>query len=60
MSEYPTLPFAWRDTGIDILGISKVKGTGIYQFNSDEHSIYHCGKESLRRNEVATIVTKRV
>ena len=33
---------------------------GIYQFNSDEHSIYHCGKESLRGNEVATIVTKRV
>ena len=60
-SEYPsTLPSAWRDTGIDILGISKVKWTGIYQFNSDEHSIYHCGKESLRGNEVATIVTKRV
>jgi len=61
MSEYPsTLSSAWRDTGIDILGISNVKWTGIYQFNSDEHSIYHCGKESLRGNEVATIVTKRV
>ena len=35
---------------IDILGISKVKWTGMCEFNSDDHYIYHCGQESLRRN----------
>ena len=38
---------------IDILGISKLKRTGMCEFNSDDHYIYHCGQESLRRNGVA-------
>ena len=45
---------------IDILGISKLKWTGMDEFNSFEHHIYYCGQESLRRNEVAIIVNKRV
>ena len=45
---------------IDILGISKLKWTGIGEFNSDDHSIYYCGQESLIRNEVATMVNERV
>ena len=44
---------------IDILGISKLKWTGMGEFNSDDHYIYYCGKESLRRNGVAIIVNKR-
>ena len=44
----------------DILGISKPKWTGMGQFNSDDHYIYYCGQESLRRNGVATISNKRV
>ena len=44
----------------DILGISKLKQTGMGEFNSDDHYIYYCGQESLRRNEVAIIVNKRV
>ena len=43
---------------IDILGISKLKWTGMGEFNSDEHYIYYCGQESLRRNGVALIVNK--
>ena len=45
---------------IDILGISKLKWTGMGEFNSDDHYIYYCGQESLRRNEVAITVNKRV
>ena len=45
---------------IDILGISKLKWTGMGEFNSDNHYIYYYGQESLRRNEVALIVNKRV
>ena len=45
---------------IDILGISKLKWTGMGEFNSDDHYIYVCGQESLRRNGVAIIVNKRV
>ena len=45
---------------IDILGISKLKWTGMGEFNSDDHYIYYCGQESLRRNGVAIIVNKRV
>jgi len=44
----------------DILGISELKWTGMGEFNSDDHCIYHCGQESLRRNGVAIIVNKRV
>ena len=45
---------------IDILGISELKWTGMGEFNSDDHYIYFCGQESLRRNGVAMIVNKRV
>ena len=45
---------------IDILGISELKWTGMGEFNSDDHYIYYCGQESLRRNGVALIVSKRV
>ena len=45
---------------IDILGISELKWTGMGEFQSDNHYIYYCGQESLRRNGVAIIVKKRV
>ena len=45
---------------IDILGISELKWPGIGEFNSDDHYIYYCGQEYLRRNGVAIIVHKRV
>src|SRR5574341_1589475 len=45
---------------VDILGISKLKWTGMGEFNSDDHYIYYCGQESLRRNGLAIIVNKRV
>ena len=44
----------------DILGISELKWTGMGEFISDDHYIYYCGQESLRRNGVAIIVNKRV
>ena len=44
----------------DILGISELKWTGMGEFNSDDHYIYYCGQESLRRNGVAITVNKRV
>ena len=44
----------------DILGISELKWTGMGEFNSDDHYIYLCGQESLRRNGVAIMVNKRV
>ena len=45
---------------IDILGISKLKWTGMDELNSDDHYIYYCGQEFLRRNGVAIIVYERV
>ena len=45
---------------VDILGISELKWTGMGEFNSDDHYIYYCGQESLRKNGVAIIVNKRV
>ena len=45
---------------VDILGISKLKWTVMGEFNSDDHYIYYCGKESLGRNGVAIMVNKRV
>ena len=45
---------------VDILEISELKWTGMGEFNSDDHCIYYCGQESLRRNGVAIIVNKRV
>ena len=43
---------------IDVLGISKLKWAGMGEFNSDDHYIYYCGQESLRRNGVAIVVNK--
>jgi len=45
---------------VDILGISELKWAGIDDFNSDDHYIYYCGQDSLRRNRVAIMVNKRV
>ena len=45
---------------LNILGISELKWTGMDEFNSDDHYIYYCGQESLRRNGVAIIVNKSV
>ena len=45
---------------VDILGISGQRWTGMGEFNSDDHYIYYCGHESLRRNGVAIMVNKRV
>ena len=45
---------------VDILGISELKWTGMGEINSDDHCIYYCGQESLRRNGVAIMVNKRV
>ena len=45
---------------VNILGISKLRWTGMGEFNSDDHYIYYCGQESIRRNGVAIMVNKRV
>ena len=45
---------------INILGISELRWTGMGEFNSDDHCIYYCGQESLRRNGIAIIVNKSV
>ena len=45
---------------VDILGISELKWTGMGEFNSDDHYIYYCRQESLRRNRLAIMVNKRV
>ena len=45
---------------IDILGINELKWTGMGEFNTDDHYIYYCGQESLRRNGVALIVNQRL
>ena len=45
---------------VNILGISELKWTGMGEFNSDDHYIYYCGQESLRRNGVPIMVNKRV
>ena len=44
---------------VDILGISELKWTGMGEFNSDDHYIYYCGQESLRRKGVAIMVNKK-
>ena len=49
-----------RRVNIDILGISELRWTEMGEFNSDDHYVYYCGQESLRRNGVAIIVNKRV
>ena len=45
---------------VHILGISELKWTGVGEFNSDDHYIYYCGQESIRRNGVVIMVNKRV
>ena len=45
---------------VDIVGISELKWTGMGEFNSDDHYIYYCGQESLRRNRVPIMVNKSV
>ena len=45
---------------VDILGISEIKWTRMGEFNSEDHYVYYCGQESLRRNGVTLIVSKRV
>ena len=45
---------------IDILGISELRWTGMGEFNSDNHYIYYCGQESLRRNGIPIILNRRV
>ena len=45
---------------VDILGIGELRWTGMGEFNPDDHYIYYCGQESLRRNGVAIMVNKRV
>ena len=45
---------------LDILGISELKWTGMGEFNSDDHYIYYCGQESLKRNGVALVVNKSI
>ena len=45
---------------VNILGVSELKWTGMGEFNSDDHYIYYCGQEALKRNGVALIVNKRV
>ena len=44
---------------VNILGISEIRWTGMGEFNSDDHYIYYCGKESLRRNGIAITVKKK-
>ena len=44
----------------DTVGIGKLKGRGMGEFNSDDHHIYYCGQESLRRNGVVLIVSQRI
>ena len=44
---------------VDILGIGELKWTGMGEFNSDDHYVYYCGQESLRRNGVAIMVNKK-
>ena len=45
---------------VDTLGISQLKWTGMHDFNTDDHYIYFCGQESLRRSGVAIMVNRRV
>ena len=67
--EWVTFPFSsgpysvrqeMARVNVDILGISELKWTGMGEFNSDDHCIYYCGLESVRRNGVVFIVNKRV
>ena len=48
------------NVNVDILGIRELTWTGMGEFNSDDHCIYHCGQEFLRKNGVAIMVNKRI
>ena len=52
--------FYWEGVDIDYLGISELKWTKMNEFNSDDHYIYYCGQESLRRNGVSLKINKRL
>ena len=54
------IPQQMARLNIDIFGINELKWTGTNKFNSNDHYIYYCGQESLRRNAVALIVNKRL
>ena len=56
----PVIKQEMARVNVDILGISKLKWTGMGEFNSDDHYIYYYGYQSLRRNGVAIMVNKRV
>ena len=56
----PVIKQEMARVNVDILGISKLKWTGMGEFNSDDHYIYYSGQESLRRNGIAIMVNKRV
>ena len=60
MNKLDTVKHEMTRVNIGILGSSQLKWRGIGEFNSDDHHIYYCGQESLRRNGVALIVNKRV
>ena len=59
-SKYDVVKQKMARVNIDILGISELKWMGMGDFSLDGHYIYYCGQESLRRNEIALIVNKRV
>ena len=56
----PVIKQEMARVNVDILGISELKWTRMGEFNSDDHYIYYCGQESLRRNGIAIMVNKRV
>ena len=58
--KYEVVKQDMKKVHIYILGIRELRWTGMGEFNSDDNYIYYCGQESLRRNEVAIIVNKRV
>ena len=60
MHELEVIKQEMARVNIDILGTSKLKWTGMGEFNSNDHYIFFCGQESLRRNGVAIIINKRV
>ena len=60
MKELKVVKQEMARVNIDILGISKLKWTGMGELNSDDHYIYYCRQESLRRNAVVIMVKKRV
>ena len=63
LSFYAEEVCAWQEMArmkIDVLGISELRWTGMGEFNSDDHYIYYCGQEFLRRNGVALIINERV